>query len=570
MCKTPSELYGAINAKAAVDDGPIFDPKHINEASFSAQMSFSKYLNKAQDKQAKVNISQYTKDKVGWAANIVNNMRTPEALIPAKVYGKVDRKMTQWNAFYQRSYRPKLDAITKKYETLMGKVKDPDKLRALELKKQAEMDPLRKQAEKSYRTLVGKQFQQANKQLQQVFNQHGANPKKLDAELKKMGMTRRDAYYTHQYFNWLENGGPYFEFNKGGGNKSGGEMTQNLVSTVTGKKISFDPKQVVYNTMEFIQKAPAVAGFNHTMGGVVDAIKAAHGAKLTVFDRLPELEKAGIYSSDHNPLRPQSQHDTTMKSQNFLDNMAYFTGKRMGDVPKAMAGIAYRPKPWNDTFGFQDPWMKGNFSFMSFQMRHMQQYGGWWKGAIKGSPDAARALAIYSVMTGIAFGDRSAMPAPVWAIIKALHPGVDKEIKAFQKDIPIVGELLNTGVVGTTAKALTGGNLELDMTKYTQPGGGIVLGVGQDMVNTATDALTNTVPKAGKQIREGKPGKAIAVAIDGITQASQLHQNGANAFVQKTISGVAKAYIEDEFTPEGIAEHVGQKYFGKDAVSAAK
>jgi hypothetical protein len=572
---TPSGIYGAVQAHIAIDDGPIFKAKNINEASFEAQLSFAKVMNKLEGKQFDVNIAAHAKDESlkGTLVNRVNMGRTPEALLPKQVYGKIDKKMTQWDAYYKRSTLPKLQAIEKKYEKLAGsiqKAKVADKaerLKVLESKKQKELAPLRAQAAASYKTLVGKQFGNAKDQIQQTYNQHFENPKRLDGELKRMGMTRRDSYYAHNYLSYLENGGPFFNFKEAAGNKAGGEMVQELTSNITGKKISFDPKQVIYNSAEFLQKAPAVAGFGNTLGGIADAHAAAQKAGLTIFDRLPELERQGIYANDYTPLRPEGKWDTTARSQNFLDNLAYFTGKKMGNVQEAMKGIAYRPKPWNDTFGFQDPRMKAQFGFMSFQFRHMQQYGGWWKDAVLNkSPKAAKQLAIYSVMTGIIFGDRAGIPAPVYEATKAVYPDIDKDIKSSQSQIPILGEVLNNGLLGTGAKLATGGNLEVDMTKYARPGGGVAIGIGQDLVQGAHDAVTRTIPKTAHEIQNGRTDKAAAVAINGIVQGSQLFKQGANALIQKTVDGVTKAYLEDEFTPEGIAKYTGQKYLGKDAV----
>lgn len=573
---TLSSVYGAAQAHVAVDDGPIFNAKNINEASFEAQLSFAKVLNVIENRQANINIGEYTKDGSikGTVSSRLNMGRTPEALLPKPVYGKVDRKLTQWNAYYKRSFLSQTQKIEKKYTKLAenlnkSKVADKaDKLKVLELKKQKELDPIRKNAAKSYRETVGKQFKTANDQIQQVFNDHAETPKRLDAELKKMGLTRQDAYYSHQYLNWLENGGPFFDFNKGGGNKAGGDMVQELTSTVTGNKISLDPKQVVYNTSEFIQKAPAIAGFKNTLGGVVDAHKAAQKAKLTIYDRLPELERQGIYINDYTPLRPEGKFDTTTRSQNMLDNLAYYTGKRMGDTQKALTGIAYRPKPWNDTFGFQDPRMKAQFGFMSFQFRHMQQYGGWVKDVLKGDADAAKKLATYSLMTGVLFGDRASIAAPIYELAKAAYPDLDKDIEGLQSKVPIIGDVLNYGAIGAAGKLATGGNLEIDMTKYARPFGGVAIGVSQDIAQGAVDAASRTLPKTAKEVRDGRLDKAIAVAINGITQASQLHKQGANALIQKTVDGVTKAYLEDEFTPEGIAKYVGKKYLGRDAVTA--
>jgi len=572
---TLSGIYGAAQAHAAIDDGPIFNPRHINDASMEAQLSFAKVMNKLEDKQANVNISAYTKDSSikGTLENRINMGRTPEALIPKHIYGKIDKKMSQWDAHYKRSTFPKIQQVEKKYTKLaesLEKSKVPkraEKLKILETKKNKELAPLRAEAGKSYRDLAGHQFKKANEELQQVFNGHAENPAQLDAKLKKMGMTRQDAYYTHQYLNYAENGGPFFDFRAAAGNKAGGDMVQELTNTVTGHKVSFNPKISLFNVTEFLQKAPAVAGFKNTWGGVMDAHAAAKKANLTIYDRLPELERQGIYANDYTPLRPEGKFDPTARSQNMLDNFSYYTGKRMGNVQKSMTDIAYRPKPWNDTFGFQDPRMKAQFGFMSFQFRHMQQYGGWWKDVLKGDHKAAQKLAIYSVMTGILFGDRAAIPAPVYETAKAAYPDLDKDIKEFQGQLPVLGEVLNTGLFGAGVKGATGGHIESDLTKYARPFGGVAIGVGQDLAQGTYDAATNTGPKTLKQIQAGHSDKAVAVAINGIVQASQFFKQGANALIQKTVDGVTKAYLKDEFTPEGIAKYVGQKYLGADAVS---
>lgn len=579
---TPSGLFGAIQAKIAIDDGPIFDPKNINESSFDAQLSFAKALNKQEAKYA-ANIQKLSEDDsvLGATINRINQGRTPEALIPKTVYNRVDKKMTQWSAYYHRSFYPKIRRIEQKYARIeqgIRKSKAANKEQLLvtsQVRKDKELAPLLKEASKSYRDMIGGQFKQANQQIQDVYNQHAENPVQLDAALRKMGFKdRQQAYYTHQYLNWLENGGPFFTFNKGGGNKVGGDTTQELVSTVTGNKISFDPKQVLYNTTEFVQKAPAVAGFKNTITGVLDASKAAQKAKLTVFDRLPELERAGIYHNDYTPLRPEGQNDTTTRTQNMLDNFSYFVGKRMGDVNKALTGIAYRPKPWNDTFGFQDPRMKSAFSFMSFQFRHMQQYGGWWKSLAVGSKkeqgEAAKALLVYSLMTGVLFGDRAAMPAPVYWLAKAAMPNLDEDIKEIQKETPLIGEVLNAGITGLAAQVLSGGQIDFDFTKYVQPFGGVGIGIGTDIAQGTWDAATRTIPKAAKEIQDGRTDKALAIAINGLVQGSQIFKQGANAFIQKTVDGAVKAYLEDEFTPEGLAEHIGKKYVGREAVKVAK
>ena len=60
---TPEGLYGAIQAHAAIDDGPLFDHGNINNASLDAQVGFAKVMNTLALKQeARVDIGGYTKN----------------------------------------------------------------------------------------------------------------------------------------------------------------------------------------------------------------------------------------------------------------------------------------------------------------------------------------------------------------------------------------------------------------------------------------------------------------------------------------------------------------------------
>lgn len=578
---TLAGLYGALQARAQIDDGPIFNRSNINNSSLKAQLGFVRALNKAQDKRMNLSVKEFS--GVDDLKNFVQMMRTPEALVPKSVWSRVDKKMTQWDAYYRRTHLPKIQQIEKKYQARAESVskskgvKDKEsRYLHLESKKKEELSPLIKEAEKSYREMVGGSFKEAKQQIQDLYNDHAGNPKRLEAELKKLGgMDREGAYYAHQYLSYLENGGPFYDFSHNAGSQAGKFSIETVISNATGHKISFDPKQVLYNTSEILQKAPAVAGWKNTTLGIKDALAAAKKEGKTLFEVLKEPERAGTYHNDYTPLRPEGRYDTTAATQRMLDNVAYYIGKRSGNVQKALTGIAYRPKPWNDTFGMMTG-MKSQFSFMSFQMRHMQQYGGWLKLAASGDKSAARALLNYSLVTGVLFGGRAAIPAPVYWVAKMADPKLDQHYKDTFGDIPVVGGLLNTGLVGQGTdfvinnglEALTGANPEIktDMTKYAQPMGGVAMGIGSDIVQGAADAATRTVPKTVKELTEGRYDRAGAALVNGLVQASQVHKNGANAFIQKTIDAITKAYLEDEFTPEGLAKYTGQKYLGRDAV----
>jgi vacuolar-type H+-ATPase subunit H len=549
-------LYGAIQARATIDQGPIFKTGNIEKAVLDSQLSYASIMNNNASKQADVNIaktvhSEGVKSVVNQGINLG---RTAEALVPQKAYARIDKQMEAFNTVYKKQFLPKINAVERKYAPQLKQAKGKDQVQAIQAKKNKELAPIRAEAEKLYKEQVASRFTEGKEQIQTVFNKADGNIKKLDARLKAMGLTREGAYYTHEYLKYLENGGPFFNFNPGSGSKL--QWINERISTITGKKVSFNPMTAVYNVGELAQKAPAAFGFKHTANGIADAVQAAQQAKVTIFDKIPALEKAGIYSSDHSALRPESNFDPVSKTQNMLDNAAFFIGKRAGNVDKAFKEIAYRPKPWNDTFIYNDPSNKNLLNFMSFQFRHMQQYGGWARDIISNEGgrrvQSAKALATYAAMSGVLFGDKAVIPAPIYYLLK----GVDKELDAH---IEQFGPF-KKGLVGLA----TGGNL--DLGKTAQPLGGIALGVGADMVSDAIDAGKNTIPKTLKQAQAGHPDKAIAAAVDGLAKFSQLFSNGANAATQKAIAGATKAYIDDKFNVEDLTREIGKKYFGKDAI----
>lgn len=573
---TISCIYGNIQAQAAIDDGPIFDNQHIENASFESRISFAKALVKGASKQEKpvnVDIGKYTKDEGDLLAEVkataqraVNLGRNAEGVLPKKVYERIDKKMTQWADVYKKQFAPKLKAIDAKYNKLADGVKNKEQLKAIELKRQKEQAPIVNDAKASYRASVAKQFTKANEQLQSVFNDYADNPKKLNAQLKMMGMAQKDAYYVNQYLKYLSNGGPFFEFNPGGGSKAS-ELITNTKGNITGNKIAWNANTALWNVTEFVQKAPSVFGFKNTANGIVDAQKAAVKAGLTIFDKLPELEKAGIYDNDFSPLRPEGKFDPVARSQNMLDNLAYFTGKRAGNSQKAMTQVAYRPKPWNDTIIYQDPRAKSDLNFMSFQLRHMQQYGGWVRDAfglnknisVKQQKEAVKALATYSAVTGVLFGAKSVIPAPLYVVAKTVDPGLDDQIES-------LNNALNLGAVGE--KGLVGAATGLNLSTKAQPFGGVALGIGADMVNGAID-VGKKAPKIAKEIGEGRLDKAAVLGAMAIVNLTQIFKNGANATQQKIIDGAGKAYVDDEFDTDGLYEHILQSFFGKQAVKKA-
>lgn len=565
---SPASLFGAFQAHAQVDQSPIFNPENILNGSFEAQINFPKVVNRLADKQASVNISKYVKNNqngfveaLDTTKSVIDMARTPEALLPKAVFGKIDKKMTQWSNYYNRTQRPKLEALESKWNKAIKQIKDPAKVKAAEAAKDKAMAPLRKEAATSYRNMVGKQFTAAKGQIQSVFDTNAENPKKLIAELQKMGLSPKDASYAHQYLGYLENGGPYFNFNPGGGSRMASTLSE-MVSNLTRNKVSYNALTVGLHTAGIAQRAPAVFGFTHTLNGTIEAAIAAKNEGVNLLQHIPSLAKEGVYSSDMGPLIPDGKFDPLHVAQTLSDNLGYFIGKQVGDPMRGVKEIAYRPKPWNDTVAFQDPTGRNFLQFMSFHFRHVQQYGGWIRDAVApaSSPavrvNAARALAAYSLVSAAIFGDKAAIPEPVLLILHAADPNFTKDLHNLNHQIPLIGDFADKGIVGEA----TG----LDLGEKAAPLGGLAVGIGSDMLNSAVQNAPKAL-KAVKEVREGHPGKAAAVAVNATVAISQIFKGGANAAVQKAVDGITQAYLHDQDFPNTL-KTVTEKEFGKGSV----
>ena len=559
MCKDWKDLLGKVEAVKAVEQGPLFNTKKLMDLP---EESIA-YAAKTYTKQMERSLSA-----IDAAERVVNTLRTPEAVLPKTIFNRIDRKMDQFQKFYERAYGDKMrrlkDGAEKQIETAK-KIGNKDlreaRIRAIEDKLDRDLFPLRKQAEKLYKDNISKQFKANKQELQHLFRRFGGTAR-LDKELSRRGIKNKvQASILHSYLDYLENGGPFFQFRHTG---EVGAWARAIVSNVTGNKVKWNLKTAFVNGMEVVQKAPATFGFKNTLLGIADTLNSAKKAGLSIFDQLPELKRKGAYDYDPSVLRVVSQADPLAKSQNMLDNFAYFIGNRGGDWRKGMKEIAFRPKPWNDTIAFQDVTSRSFFDFMSFQLRQMQQYGGWWRDIFTGKNVAAssKALFTYTLMTGLIYGDKAAIPAPLWQMTKGYfatddltEEDLDDVWDQLHDALGPAGDLVKKGVIGT----VTGG--QVDLGEYAQPFGGITLGVGTEMVNQ----LGNIGPASKKMIDtlgEGRPDKAALIAFNKLVQLSQLFKFGANASIQKSVDSITKSYVEDENFQKVFQE----KLIGKDTL----
>lgn len=578
---TGSTFVGALEAHRTVSDGPLFDEFRLDElfdGMIGAPESYSRVMNIIMDRQAaKIDVSKEMGGGNGWRG--VQSFRTWEALIPAKQFKKIDTRMSQWDAVYQKEFGQKQRALQRQYDrqktTIEKNFNGDDKkqrLKALERMIERESDKIKAEAKKEYQEMVGKPLSQDLANITKLVEKYGVETEVLDAKLKQLGMTREDMYFTNEYMKWLQGGGPYFPQSKSAGVADG---LLGLMGNLVKNKVRFNPKISAYNFTEVMQKAPTL-GAKNTLNGTLTAFKAASDAGTTIFGRLPELENKGIYGNDFNPMRVEGKYDPVALSQNMLDNIGYYVGKEAGDYQKGLKEIAYRPKPWNDAAVFSsDGAAKSLLGWMTFQTRHMQQYGGWLKTAFapgKTTPEqrveALKALGAYSLMTGMLFGSNAAVPAPLWMLydkyIKANTGESGKEAWSnfSEEHFGDLGVLADRGLVNIT----TGG--KMDISDYTRPLGGVAFGITMDMANGLMD-IGPEVGKVLKNLADDKPEVAASVIVTTLAQLSQLHTKGLADPIVRASEAATKFIIEGHDF-EDIADHYPdfllKRLFGEKSV----
>jgi hypothetical protein len=559
-------LYGAIQARAAIDDGPIFKNGNINSAPPDAMYAYASILNKktkaAVDIGKTVRALAEGKQKLveSNVGRLVNSGRTWEAIVPEKVFAKADKMMTRYDKTYKTKYLPQLKRVQEKFKPQFEAAKgDKAKLNQLEIKMTQALKPIRDEAKAHYKDTILPRIKEAREQLQSAFNAADGNDKKLDARLKAIGLNRNEAYFTNQYLAHLENGASWFDLSPQGGADL--PWLKNVVSATTKNKVRYNLMTSFWNLAEFAQKAPAVYEMNHITGGIKDALSAAKKEGVSIWEKLPSLEKKGVYDTDYDLLRSNGRFDPLNATQNWLDNLAYHVGANAGDATKGMKEIAYKPKPWNDTALFADKSAKSYLQFASFQLRHFQQYGGWVRDVVSSDvPKAQRiqslkALGAYSATTALLFGPKAAVPAPLFYLGNLADKDLDKQLHDLGK---IVG--LDKGLVGVASSG------KVDLGTYAQPLGGIPIGVGVGAVGAAKDTATSSIPRAKTQLEKGRPDKATALLLDAAVRTSQIFENGAPAALQKVVSGITKAYVKDA-TPAEYGDEIGKQILGREAIS---
>lgn len=258
--------------------------------------------------------------------------------------------------------------------------------------------------------------------------------------------------------------------------------------------LDFSGTVLLGNPLEMIVKAPALYGIKPTLRGLIEYAKET---KFNPLAKIPELEKAGVYGMDRGASKIpiigsllnayNKAAETTMAfTDRPLKNLAYSIGKLDGGSGvEAVEKIAFKNRWGNDPRLGRSS--KDAITLMNYTMNTYHMMGGMAKGLMTPGKriEAARQLAMWTVITGGIGGQAALIPAPVAAILKN-----NDDYKAWEKaNINIAGKLIRPG--------------------------GITFGVGAELINRAFESWQRGVNKGTQKWESGDPQGALLDYADG-------------------------------------------------------
>lgn len=453
----------------------------------------------------------------------LNHFASPSRIVPARIYGEIDSRMDGW------------------------------------LRQNAALD--RGQAAKNYQQQIIPGVKKLRQNIDQIVLKTQGNPTAAKEALLSLGMKQGDVYWTREYLNYLEHGGPFFNFGRGDGSNLITRAADNTVSAY----ISWRPAVILGHGLGFIPRAIAKAAPHNVILGTLDAFHATGG---NITKQLPQLKSEGVYG---NPFFHPEGVKAKIKeafilplhlSQTVADNVAYHIGAREGDPYKAVKDIALSDRPWDTPYVYQTGTGRAGFSLMRYHLNYTKMYAGMAKdivtGAAERNPQKFAAglggMAAYTASQALLYGGDAAVPAFLY---KALPDNQDEGwggqpwlSKEFWDNLPSAGK---------AAKEATG----VDLSKKAQPLGGFATGVGYNLSNEQVKGSWDSAMAAMDDATQGNTKHAIGDTIDAAS-IILIPLTGYPITAQK-LSKVGTKLLREEITPEDVGQETKAALFGKEA-----
>lgn len=365
-----------------------------------------------------------------------------------------------------------------------------------------------------------KYFQKPSAKMVAAIDQVVTNSKSradLNRNLKPLGLNADNLYDGRAYFGWLEKGG----------------WTQ---------KGWLEP---VKKTVNSISKAQANWNFTWTLGNGVDMIRVyshyatkpgglkailegtARNVKAGALVKQPRFEKMGLYDSVYKD-RSQKALDPFSRSIIAQKNLVGHIEESLGG--KASDGVAnqlFDAPQWDQPRAFRGPDANLIFGLARYpinETRYLLKTGR--RGAQAGidllqgkkpkaeDQQAAANFVLYHIAKGAIVGTRSLVPAMIYL-------GIPKEMKDAVAEWEDKHNLNLIRIGSTAAFQKMGINAGIDLTEYTQPGGGTLGARAKSLVDTGT-RVGKDGTKAIVELANGKIGAGTAHALAATSALANL------------------------------------------------
>jgi len=321
----------------------------------------------------------------------------------------------------------------------------------------------------------------------------------LNKQLAKFGLDADNLYDARDYVKWLADGGP--------NQKSWASALTKKAGVIAKAQANLNMAWTLGNSSDIIRVyshyASRKGGLKAILEGTATAIKA------NPFKRNPQLAKQGIYETQYID-QQGANNDPFTWSITAQKNLTYHIDKAIGsDGKTGVRELLFDSTPWDRPRYDRSPEANLVFGLARFPINEARWHYKTVKQALQGDARAAANYGLYSIAKAAMLGAASLIPAPVYI---AMPKEMREEIEAVENKY---GTNLLKRVSGAVLQK-AGINASIDLTTYTQPGGGQLGARAASLVNTGTSVVKNTV-KAGI---DGVQGNIPAAGVNAIAAAS--------------------------------------------------
>lgn len=373
----------------------------------------------------------------------------------------------------------------------------------------------------------------------------------LNRQLKPFGLTADTLYDARDYLKWLEQGGPT--------QKSWASAFTKKAAVVSKAQANLNMAWTLGNGVDMIR---VYSHYATQKGGLKAVIQGtAEALSKNPFKQDKALGKKGLYQTQYLD-REGGNNDPFSWSITAQKNITYHIDKAIGgDGLSGTRKLLFDSTPWDRPRYDRSPEANLVFGLARYPINETRWHYKTIKAALQGDGRAAANYALYALAKGALIGGASLIPAPVYM---ALPKEMKEQIEATEKQY---GFNLLKRVSGEVFKK-AGINANIDLTTYTQPGGGQLGARAASLVNTGTSVAKNTT----KAVIDGAQGKLPAATVNAIAAASAFANftgyksealGLANSTTITELFETTGKELEREFDSDRYSRNVVKAVFGQ-------